>query len=676
MSQDKGFEFKPRQVINDRYEILEKIGSGGISSVYTAKDLLLKRVLALKVLKPDKLKDEHLVRLHREAKAICQLQHSGIIDVYDFIITDDNIPLLAMEYVQGRELSRVIEDQGSLSAEEALPIFIQIANAMNYAHERNTLHRDLKPENVLVTDDTYGNTRVKIFDFGIAKISDLEDDSITRSGFIVGTPAYISPEQAKNEDADQRSDIYSMGCLMFKALTGKPPFRGKNLVETVNMQINSPAPEMKQVSAQIDIPEALESLVRKTLEKSPADRPQSMAELAEYLSRIREELLSIQGDEEGEDSPEPVNQEKDPVGKRRVVETSLVLILLLVFLAFPIYALLSTRQDAPKADSNENELSSTLKKYGIRRKRINDNLFFSLEGKVEDDQLDALKLVKPERMDLKNAVVNDKQLKYLETLPLKVLDMRNTGIGDDAMIHIGKITGLQSLLLEGCHKISSKGFKELGGLENLVVLSLRDTNVSDKDMEVISELGNIRMLYISKSPNITDKTVPELLKLKKLVSVRMGGTKITEVGIAGIQKHDGLSFIGLKDLKIDDKKMPKAFNPNLTMLDLSDNLITDGSIPKLLKLKNLWFLDVRGCPNLSAVGTNRLCKQFPLSEKKLVFSDMADTLAKFAMVADNEWYLDPRVYLDTSWNSQRFREEYVTTDFLFTGKRPHVKEME
>ncbi len=668
-------DFDKLPIIENRYKLERKIGSGGISTVYVAKDLILKREIALKVLKPDKLKDEHLVRLHREAKAICQLKHSNIIDVYDFIITGDNIPVLAMEFVKGRELFEIVEQNGPLSQDKAITIFLQLANALAYAHARKILHRDLKPQNVLIENLEDEFPRVKVFDFGIAKISDIDDDSITRSGFIIGTPAYINPEQAKNESVDARSDIYSLGCLMFFTLTGKPPFKGESMVETLNMQIKTPAPKMKEKNPDKSYGEEIESLVAKCLMKSPEERFQSMEELEKALKKIAYgEALSYDQELTPEAVSTIVASSKDITtrsdsGPKRLFEIAALILLGLLLVSPALYFMVLSRQESKPKTIKTTDLRKLLRANGIIRIRKNAHIWYKIDGKLTDGQIRVLQRVKPERLELAHTSFDNRQLESMKNFPLIILDLRGTDITDEGIEKLSSIKTLRTLVLEDCQKISHRGFKTLAQLENLQVLSLRNTKVSDVDVEALVPLKEMKLLYISKSEAITDRAVESVLKFEKLDSLRIGATSLTKNGIENLQKHSNLSFLGLRDLSIDDEKMPTQFAMNLTMLDLSGNPFSDTSLKKIVYIPDLWFLDVRSCPNLSERGVHALNTKLYYRQYKICLSDHLAPVAKLAMQSETEWYLEPNIYSNKSWNSMDFRKNLLSSEYLMEGKQ-------
>jgi len=266
----------PGDVVGDKYEILSHLGKGGMCTVYKAKHLLLKRVVALKMLHEKLVIDKDAIqRFQREAVAICSLKHPNIVEVYGCGVYE-TVPFMAMQYLEGKSLEQLLENKVRLSKEEALPIFTQILDALAHAHANNIIHRDLKPSNVMLTD----SGQVILVDFGIAKIlpeSGKELQKLTQTGEVFGTVLYMSPEQCRAEDLDARSDLYSMGCLMYEVLDGQPPLRGDTSFNTMSKHLNESPRESKIVAGEFG------SVVLSALEKDPAARPQTALELKESL---------------------------------------------------------------------------------------------------------------------------------------------------------------------------------------------------------------------------------------------------------------------------------------------------------------------------------------------------------------------------------------------------------
>ena len=222
----------------ERYDRLEEIGAGGMGKVYKAFDQYLGKYVALKVIRSELsiLSTSTLRRFQKEAQLLGQLQHENLVPILDFNLTDKGSPYQVMDFVAGRSLDEVIAE--GVSVEDSLNIIRQIAAAMAHAHEQGVIHRDLKPTNVIVVNTEAENLSVRVIDFGIAFCiaEELGDDSLTTTNAVIGSPLYMSPEQSRSSRTDERSDIYSLGVILFKCLTGAVPFQGASAIETIAMR--------------------------------------------------------------------------------------------------------------------------------------------------------------------------------------------------------------------------------------------------------------------------------------------------------------------------------------------------------------------------------------------------------------------------------------------------------
>lgn len=256
------------KLLNKRYEIIEKIGSGGMALVYKARDNFLNRIVAVKILRDEYADDNiFLHRFKQEAQAVASLLHPNIVNVYD-VGTDGEKYYLVMEYVEGSNLKEIIKKEAPFDYSKAVGIAIQICSAIENAHQNNIIHRDIKPHNILITPEGL----VKVTDFGIARAA-TEDEvtvSFTGSTSFVGTVHYISPEQAKGEFADFKSDIYSLGVVFFEMILGKLPFSGENPISIALQHVHNQPPLLEKLNP--EIPETLQDLVENMLSKDPDER--------------------------------------------------------------------------------------------------------------------------------------------------------------------------------------------------------------------------------------------------------------------------------------------------------------------------------------------------------------------------------------------------------------------
>jgi eukaryotic-like serine/threonine-protein kinase len=272
---------QPPRVFSERYELNHLIARGGMAEVYRARDRLLDRPVALKVLFPELSVDRSFVeRFRREAQAAANLSHPNIVPVFDWG-EDGGTYFIVMEFIDGRPLSSILKTAGPLSAERTADVGAHVAAALGYAHKHGVIHRDVKPGNVLITDEG----QVKVTDFGIARAINTEE-SLTQTGAVMGTATYFSPEQAEGIGVDARSDLYSLGVVLFEMVTGRPPFLGDTPVAVASKHVRDHPPAPRELNP--SIPPTFEAIILKAMAKDPAHRYATAEELRADLLRFNE----------------------------------------------------------------------------------------------------------------------------------------------------------------------------------------------------------------------------------------------------------------------------------------------------------------------------------------------------------------------------------------------------
>lgn len=274
------------KALGSRYEEYRFLSQGGMGMVFIARDTILDKKVVIKLLQSTFDDNQAFIRFQREAQTSSKLSHTNIVGTLDFGLTAKNFPYIVMDYIDGESLDDILKREGALSEETAVEIACQIARGMSHAHSRGIIHRDLKTANIIISGYPQ-KLHATIIDFGLARRESQGESSgrLTRLGSIIGTPLYMSPEQASGKAGDERSDIYSLGCILFKMLTDRTPFHTGESITILQQKTSSEAPSLSQSAPDITCIPTLEKVVAKALARDPESRQQSMQELESDLVR-------------------------------------------------------------------------------------------------------------------------------------------------------------------------------------------------------------------------------------------------------------------------------------------------------------------------------------------------------------------------------------------------------
>jgi eukaryotic-like serine/threonine-protein kinase len=331
----KALERLSSTVLSGRYRLDSKLGSGGMSTVYLAMDEVLDRPVAIKLLHREISEEaDQLERFRREARAAARLSHPNLVGVID-AGEDDGRPYIVFEYIQGRTLKRRIQEEGRLPVDEAVAYAIEIGRGLTAAHARKLVHRDVKPQNVLIDPDG----RAKVTDFGIAR--SLESKGLTATGRVLGTTDYVSPEQAMGEDVDERSDVYSVGVVLYEMLTGDVPFSAETQVGVAMKHVNEPMPDVQAKRPEVSA--AVAAVVDRATTKDPRDRYGTVAEMVRDLEQTLEVEAARRGGTSGEATSvlDSVPPNRRRLGRRRRISgpgVALAIVLLALVAAAIVFA--------------------------------------------------------------------------------------------------------------------------------------------------------------------------------------------------------------------------------------------------------------------------------------------------------------------------------------------------
>lgn len=492
-------------LLGNRYELLEKIGEGGMAEVYKAKCHLLNRYVSVKILKEEYTKDKDFVdKFKREATAAASFSDNNIVNIYD-VGSQGNINYIVMEYVKGKTLKEIIIENGRLDYQRALDMAIQIAKALECAHKNNIVHRDIKPQNILVTEDG----TVKVTDFGIAKAS--SSVTITNSSKVMGSAHYFSPEQAKGSFVDGRTDIYSLGIVMYEMVTGRVPYDAESPVSVALKHIQEPVVPPKQLNG--NIPDSMNSLILKAIEKEPIRRYQTVKDMLMDLHRIKNNSNCIITSENHEDEHtrimQPVISEDDEYDeyeeddKKRVSSKTKkiligVLIAILVISVGVISGVLLS-----KSKTNTNSLTGK------------DVTVPTLKGKTEADAKKAL-----EDLGLKYVLGGREKSDQPEGTVIAVSPDEGTSVKANSEVRVilsngpkkSKVPLVKDYDINTAKDIITNSGYKVGNIEPQYSDTVPKDSVISQDPPADAEVaeGTSINLVISKGAEIKTTTVPDL----------------------------------------------------------------------------------------------------------------------------------------------------------------------
>jgi len=557
-------------IVLDKFEVLGLIAEGGMGRVYKVRDVRLQSIIALKLLKDSDPKS--LMRFQAEAKAASKLNHRNIAPVFDFGI-NETTAYLSMEFVEGETLHEILRKRRTLPMNMFQDVFVQVCSGVLHAHENGIVHRDLKPSNIMVNELESGLV-TKILDFGIAKRIDIKDGDgkLTASGSIVGSPLYMSPEQTRAGAITPQSDVYSMGCMMWHAMTGVPPFQGDTALDTMilHQSASREADELPKI-----YPVEFRDLVVSMLAKDPESRPS-------ISDQILPALAILEGVEEvREQAPELVDSK--PRYKRLVVGAfvALIGIVIVASVSYLVLKKNSERDLTPISSSglftsgaSMDEADNTLRVMpsgdmifmggivatdevleALKHKdrivivkagdsEVTDDAFGALKkfprlselhiSRTRVKTLDGLSKVRTLKiLDIGHNEVTTGSLKNLVGLDLRILVLSGTQVGDGALEYIESQTGLEKLNLENC-KFST--FKKIGNLRHLRELNLSETNITVPELiSIVSSLPQLEKLDVRGCSNVSGTQSKILEKKFPAVAIAPDRSQIKTLETEGLE---------------------------------------------------------------------------------------------------------------------------------------------
>jgi serine/threonine protein kinase len=520
----------------ERYKPLQFIGKGALGEVYVCRDVLLKKKVAIKILL--NVTDQSVMLFQNEAKIASKLKHQNVINIFDFGTTAGGRPFMVMEYFPGKSLQEILGEAGKIEEGDALDIFSAICRSLQYLHDNGVMHRDLKPSNILVQIGADGQIDVRLIDFGLSKTSqDNQAKTIVNGNTIVGTPTYMSPDQAQGKSYDFASEVYSLGCMMFETITGHVPFAGATALEVLNKHVNEEPPLVRDFEPEVS-PE-MESVIDRCLRKNPGERFRSMKEVEESLCKPglgtahdvwRLETASLQADAFNLPPPKKSTFSAIVVVPVALLMASAIILGMWKFVnsdddhrnesvekhTLPGFETTVVQADLPKnqdsadrksvrsAGPSNSEVVASLLQQSYERTDMPAGLAFTGKSTVTNAIKRHVKQgsrVFSLRFD--DSVISDGDVTLMAALqPHSITFTRCTGITAQTLREVQGIPTIQALLFVQIGPILPDWLRRLSVLPNLRSLSLVGCNVTDEHLKALKDF-KLTMLNLAHNPKLT-----------------------------------------------------------------------------------------------------------------------------------------------------------------------------
>ncbi|MBZ0187773.1 MAG: protein kinase [Candidatus Obscuribacterales bacterium] len=619
----------PGQFIS-RYELLNELGSGGMGVVFKANDPKLLKTVALKVLINENISDDQKVRFQQEAKALKDLRHHSFPEIYNFAVSRDGEPYMVLEYIEGTSLDQLISTNGRLPVLEALQLTHSLCEALAYAHGNGVFHRDIKPANIILLPD---GVSTKIIDFGIAKLEQSSQD-MTQTGQIVGSPRYMSPEQIRGQIIDGRSDIYSLGCVLFELLTGRPPYTGRNSLETIVKHTTEPIPSLSDFDLDIEDITTLENVTTTCLQKTPEERFQSMSNLAEAIEKALLTYADFQEESQEVEQIEPdASTPANYFGKHSKILPLTIIASIAIITTILSISIISREEetiDAPTAKSSEfansedDRVWSLCKQFDPVDVEAGDMIARLSKGKPKsymsarctDEDFRSLKKLLF-RDNITGVTINSNKatgqgLVFLKGVRVESFESSSNSFDDSGLQALTGLVNLKDLTLGGTEKMTANGLKQLHKISTLKQLTIIRSTVPQGLIEAISGLEHLEHLTLDHSGIVALQDFENLAKLENtLTFLQLENTSLTSDFLPVIGRLSKLEELNLYGNNLTDKNIETISKLPLIKLSLAANPITDKTLGKLAKCRSLKDLNLHKCKYVTESGIAKLQKSLP-----------------------------------------------------------------
>jgi len=588
------------ELFEGRFEFVERIAAGGMGVVFKARQQELNRIVAIKILHTANASVTSVRRFQQEAQTLANLHHPNLVSVYELGVSRQGQPYSVMEFVDGCGLDHLIADKGHLHLAQAINIFLQVCEGLEYVHAHEILHRDMKPSNIMLMNPIDENPRVKLVDFGIAKVADNTlSKSLTQTGEVFGSPLYMSPEQAKGLTADERSDIYSLGCVIYEALSGVPPVNGQSVLEIIMKVVSAVPKPLNAVTRGVKYPNALEEIVRKLLEKEPVDRYQNITEVKEALNRFRtEHRLWYHA------NIPAVQFKRDRLWMLAAGVAVPCAIALIVSIAGSMEKHPALPNSLPKDDGMltgsklvekaANTNPSDYVDLNLIEHRAGEKIDFPV-GRIAPSQYVLLKrranrYVTSFKVE-DSTQLQDAAIEAIGDFPLLELRLDGSRITSASIPAISRMQTLEVLGLQDI-PLSTADWRQLAKLTRLRQLNAQHTGIVEGGLKYFSAFKRLSRLNLKINQGVTDGGIQDLAAAKlPIVKLDLQETNITNQSIRWLAELPELMELSLEKTVVNDDAVASLNTmANLRSLNLRSTLFTSKGLsnlhlPRLLKLK-------------------------------------------------------------------------------------------
>ena len=601
----------PEEFPVERYAPLVELGRGAAGVVYLCRDRTLRKKVAVKTL--INLERSQLLSFQEEAKATARLNHPAIITVLDFGVTEGGTPFMVMEHVPGINLETYLKVKGAMEQEVACRIFARLSQALEYAHRNGILHRDLKPSNILLKEAAKGleadegTLEPLLIDFGIARVKE-ESGMLTeyQGKTLAGTPQYMSPDTIRGESYDERSEVYSLGCVLFEALSGTPPFKGDNALDVLARHAREEAPTLDQFVEGID-PD-LAAIVTRCLAKEKEDRFADMAEFASALATGTGDDTTFKDDSESTSG----------TSSSMLLTLGIMTVLILCGLAYTAYSTITDgkdrnahKQSAAKKKEREVEKTNRNKEYMLPYSALLDTDRHEAElvnrgrgnvlvtGQVKGDK-ENLALLKGRRdisiLEFTHDDLRGDTLEYIAELPLKKITLSYSNIDDGTMRIIARIPTLETLSFS-YSQVENSNLSELKGLKRLNNLGMWGQDLTEDFLEGLAELKQVTVLSICDCRSYPLSTFEILAKNPNILSLSAIGKGLPDECLKDLHLFKKLDTLELT--KVPENLFDEVAKTNIRGMRISVNPdVTEDALMKASKVKSMKVYSIQSCDKI------------------------------------------------------------------------------